>query len=91
MIGHIFGCAVKDVDDDEAIYISDTQFNFHQNENKLYVSTKVLPEADGRILDKVVVEWRGIDQGNSPDSLTLEDGGVNGDIIAGDDYYTLNT
>ena len=89
LICFFFGCTVKDSEDDAAIYISDTQFNFHQNENKLYVSTKVLPEADGRILDKVVVEWRGIDQSNSPDSLTLEDGGVDGDIIAGDDYYTL--
>ena len=82
-------CGVEDTDEDSAIYISDPQFNFHQDVNKLYVSAMVLPQIDGKILDNVIVEWFGTNQENIPDSLILKDGGVNGDIIAGDDIYTL--
>ena len=83
------GCDVEDKNEDSTIYISDPQFNFHQDVNKLYVSAMVLPEIDGKILDNVIVEWFGTNQENIPDSLILKDGGVNGDIIAGDDIYTL--
>ena len=83
------GCGVEDKNEDSAIYISDPQFNFHQDVNKLYVSAMVLPQVDGKILDNVIVEWFGTNQENVPDSLILKDGGVNGDIIAGDDIYTL--
>ena len=83
------GCGVEDKNEDSTIYISDPQFNFHQDVNKLYVSAMVLPQIDGKILDNVIVEWFGTNQENIPDSLILKDGGVNGDIIAGDDIYTL--
>ena len=82
-------CGVEDTDEDSAIYISDPQFNFHQDVNKLYVSAMVLPKLDGKILDNVIVEWFGTNQENVPDSLILKDAGINGDIIAGDDIYTL--
>ena len=83
------GCTVKDSDDDTAAYISDAQFNFHQDVNMLYVSAKVLPEVEGKILDNVIVEWHGTKEENTPDSLILKDNGMNGDIIAEDDIYTL--
>ena len=83
------GCGVEDRNEDSTIYISDPQFNFHQDVNKLYVSAMVLPQIDGKILDNVIVEWFGTNQENVPDSLILKDGGVNGDIITGDDIYTL--
>ena len=83
------GCGVEDKNEDSVIYISDPQFNFHQDVNKLYISAMVLPQINGKILDNVIVEWFGTNQKNVPDSLILKDGGVNGDIIAGDDIYTL--
>ena len=83
------GCGVEDTDEDTVVYISDPQFNFHQDVNKLYISAMVLPQINGKILDNVIVEWFGTNQENVPDSLILKDGGVNGDIIAGDDIYTL--
>lgn len=89
LILFFFGCTVKDSDDDSAAYISDAQFNFHQDVNMLYVSAKVLPEAEGKILDNVIVEWYGTKEENDPDSLILKDNGMNGDIIAEDDIYTL--
>ena len=89
LILFFFGCTVKDSDDDSAVYISDAQFNFHQDVNMLYVSAKVLPEAEGKILDNVIVEWYGTKEENDPDSLILKDNGMSGDIIAEDDIYTL--
>ncbi len=83
------GCGAEDKNEDSVIYISDPQFNFHQDVNKLYISAMVLPQINGKILDNVTVEWFGTNQENIPDSLILKDGGVNGDIIAGDDIYTL--
>ena len=83
------GCTVKDSDDDSVAYISDAQFNFHQDVNMLYVSAMVLPEAEGKILDNVIVEWYGTKEENAPDSLILKDNGMDGDIIAEDDIYTL--
>ena len=83
------GCTVKDSDDDSVAYISDAQFNFHQDVNMLYVSAKGLPEAEGKILDNVIVEWYGTKEENVPDSLILKDNGMDGDIIAEDDIYTL--
>ena len=85
----IISCGVKDSEEEFAVLISDTQFNFHQNTNQLFVSTKVQPDLDGRILDKVIVEWFGTSLENTPDSLTLFDDGTNGDILSNDDYYTL--
>jgi len=89
LIIFFFGCTIKDSEDDPPTYISDIQFNFHQNENNLYIAAKILPEADGKVLDKVLVEWKGTNNDNIPDSLSLEDTGLSGDIIAADDYYAL--
>ena len=71
------------------VYISDTQFNFHQNTNQLYISAKVQPDLNGQALDKVIVEWYGTSLDSTPDSLTLIDDGTNGDIISFDNIYTL--
>ena len=83
------GCGVTDTDDNAEIYISDTQFNFHQNTNELYISSKVEPEFEGKKLDEVMVEWFGTDLENRPDSLTLLDDGTSGDIISTDNIFTI--
>ena len=85
----ISGCGESNPSDESIVYISDTQFNFHQNTNQLYISTKVQPEQNGQILDKVMVEWFGTSLDSTPDSLTLIDDGTNGDIISFDNIYTL--
>ena len=85
----IIACDVKDSEEESLLTISDTQFNFHQNTNQLFISTKVQPNFDGQILDKVVIEWFGTNIENTPDSLILMDDGTNGDIISFDDYHTL--
>ena len=52
----IVGCEVKELDDNEMVYISDTQFNFHQNTNELYISSKVEPEFEGKGLYRWVLD-----------------------------------
>ena len=66
----IAACGESTPDDESLVYISDTQFNFHQNTNQLYISTKVQPDLNGQALDKVIVEWYGTSLDNTPDSLT---------------------
>ena len=85
----IAACGESTPDDESLVYISDTQFNFHQNTNQLYISTKVQPDLNGQALDKVIVEWYGTSLDSTPDSLTLIDDGTNGDIISFDNIYTL--
>ena len=85
----IAACGESSLDDESLVYISDTQFNFHQNTNQLYISTKVQPDLNGQALDKVIVEWYGTSLDSTPDSLTLIDDGTNGDIISFDNIYTL--
>ena len=85
----IAACGESTSGDDSLDYISDTQFNFHQNTNQLYISTKVQPDLNGQTLDKVMVEWYGTSLDSTPDSLTLIDDGTNGDIISFDNIYTL--
>ena len=85
----IAACGESTPDDESLVYISDTQFNFHQNTNQLYISTKVQPDLNGQALDKVIVEWYGTSLDSTPDSLTLIDDGTNGDIISFDNIYAL--
>ena len=85
----IAACGESTLDEESLVYISDTQFNFHQNTNQLYISTKVQPDLNGQALDKVIVEWYGTSLDSTPDSLTLIDDGTNGDIISFDNIYTL--
>ena len=48
------GCDIQDDNvADAASYVSGTQFNFHQDVNKLYIHAEILPVADGKILDNV--------------------------------------
>ena len=85
----IASCGESTSGDESLDYISDIQFNFHQNTNQLYISTKVQPDLNGQTLDKVMVEWYGTSLDSTPDSLTLIDDGTNGDIISFDNIYTL--
>ena len=89
LLTFFIGCGEKQPDEESLDSISDVQFNFHQNTNQLFISAKIQPDLDGRILDKVLVEWFGTSLDNMPDSLTLIDDGTNGDIISNDDYYTI--
>ena len=61
--------------------IINPSFSFLQDVNKLYFSVNVESTFEGEKLDSVLVFWHGISREGSPDKFTLNDGGVQGDII----------
>jgi len=69
--------------------ILDTQFTFHQDVGELYFSIAVDPNYynSANIIAKVL--WYGTNNMNTPDSLVLNDNGLDGDIIIDDKMYSL--
>jgi len=69
--------------------IINPSFSFLQDVNKLYFSVNVESTFEGEKLDSVLVFWHGISREGSPDKFTLNDGGVQGDIIMNDDVFAI--
>ena len=69
--------------------IINPSFSFLQDVNKLYFSVNVESTFEGEKLDSVLVFWYGISREGSPDKFTLNDGGVQGDIIMNDDVFAI--
>ena len=69
--------------------ISNTQFTFHQDVNKLYFGAGAEPKYNSKSLTQLSLHWYGTDKNNTPDSLTLVDDGTSGDIILNDDLYAI--
>ena len=69
--------------------ISNTQFTFHQDVNKLYFGAGAEPTYNFKSLTQLSLHWYGTDKNNTPDSLTLVDDGTSGDIIFNDDLYAI--
>ena len=68
--------------------IQELQFEFLQYANKLYFSAEVQPEYLGNSLDSVMVLWYGTQFNSLPDIISLNNSGIEGDIIAGDKIYS---
>ncbi|HIA79533.1 MAG TPA: hypothetical protein EYO07_05170 [Candidatus Marinimicrobia bacterium] len=81
------GCPETEPTKDSVNSISDVQFNFHQDVNKLYFAASVAAFYEDRSLTNVSLLWYGTDSTNTPDSLALRDDGTDGDIISGDGMY----
>lgn len=84
----IFSCE-EVVNNSEVVPISDSQFTFHQDINKIYFAVHVENIFNGNLLDSIVVDWYGDSRTNTKDVLKLYDDGTNGDIIMSDDFYSL--
>ena len=69
--------------------ISNTQFTFHQDVNKLYFGAGAELTYNSNSLTQLSLHWYGTDKNNTPDSLTLVDDGTSGDIILNDDLYAI--
>ena len=65
----------------------DPSFTFLQDVNKLYFSVNSESAYQGNSLDSVIVHWYGISRDQSPDVISLNDSGIKGDIIIGDDVF----
>ena len=74
--------------------ISDTQFTFLQDQNTVYFSARIEEQYQGNILDSTFVRWYGPSLSGPYDFVPLNDRGLNGDIIEGDNIFSrkiLNT
>tara|TARA_Y100000591_G_C21822527_1_gene694509 strand:+ start:1311 stop:1838 length:528 start_codon:yes stop_codon:yes gene_type:complete len=85
----IFSCS--DPNKEESVFpLSDPEFTFHQDENKLYFGIQVDPEYKGRAVDNVFVYWYGTNPPENTDGvnqIVLNDSGIAGDIIIGDKLF----
>ena len=83
----LFSCS-----ETEPIYyespISNTTFTFMQDQNTVYFSANFEDEYQSEKLDSTFVRWYGPDISGDFDVIVLNDSGVNGDIIAGDNIFS---
>ena len=68
--------------------ISNPTFTFMQDQNTVYFSAKFKTEYQEEELDSTFVRWYGPDITGSFDVIVLNDDGVNGDIISGDNIFS---
>jgi len=68
--------------------ISNPEFTFMQDQNTIYFSAKFQEEYQEAILDSSFVRWYGSGLAGGFDAIALNDDGVKGDIIEGDNIFT---
>ena len=85
----IFSCS--DPNKEEVVFpLSQPEFTFHQDDNKLYFAIHADREYKGRALDNVFVYWYGTispEDNDGVNQIALNDSGIAGDIISGDNLY----
>lgn len=84
----VFSCDEPQKDDVVSI-LSDSQFTFHQDQNKIYFAINAAKTMNGIQIDSVTLNWYGSSRSNAKDVLTLNDDGFDGDIIMNDDLYSI--
>ena len=80
-------CSDEKNQDSEDLILNPS-FSFLQDVNKLYFSVTVGSVYQGYALDGVVVLWYGVNLGSQTDTISLNDLGINGDIIMNDDIFS---
>ena len=67
--------------------ISNPEFTFMQDQNKVYFSANFQEEYQGEALDSAFVRWYSSSLALGFDVVALNDDGINGDIIEGDNIF----
>ena len=67
--------------------ISNPEFTFMQDQNKVYFSANFQEEYQGEAIDSAFVRWYSSSLSLGFDVVALNDDGVNGDIIEGDNIF----
>ena len=89
LIGLIMWSCSEKNDPIDSNKILDTQFTFHQEDDELYFSMTINLDYQDISNVRAKVFWYGNSSQNTPDSLLLNDSGLNGDIINGDQMYSI--
>lgn len=84
----LWGCSKLPEAPESADPLQNLQFKFLQYANKLYFAAEVQPDYLGNLLDSVTVLWYGTQVNSLPDKVSLNNAGIEGDIIAGDKIYS---
>ena len=84
----LWGCSKLPEAPESVNPLQNLQFEFLQYANKLYFAAEVQPEYLGNSLDSVMVLWYGTQVNSLPDRVSLNNSGIEGDIIAGDKIYS---
>ena len=84
----LWGCSKLPEAPESVDPLQNLQFEFLQYVNKLYFTAEVLPEHLGNSLDSVMVLWYGTQVNSLPDIVSLNNSGIEGDIIADDKIYS---
>ena len=84
----LWGCSKLPEAPESVDPLQNLQFEFLQYANKLYFSAEVQPDYLGNLLDSVTVLWYGTQVNSLPDRVSLNNSGIEGDIIAGDKIYS---
>lgn len=84
----LWGCSKLPEAPESADPLQNLQFEFLQYANKLYFAAEVQPDYLGNLLDSVMVLWYGTQVNSFPDRVSLNNAGIEGDIIAGDKIYS---
>ena len=84
----LWGCSKLPEAPESVDPLQNLQFEFLQYSNKLYFAAEVQPEYLGNSLDSVMVLWYGTQVNSLPDIISLNNSGIEGDIIAGDKIYS---
>lgn len=88
ILGFLYFSCSDPVDEETIFPMDDPNFTFHQDANKLYFSLRTDSKYQNAKLESVVVYWYGTSRDNPPDTISLNDSGINGDIIMNDDIYS---
>lgn len=84
----LWGCSKLPEAPESVDPLQNLQFEFLQYVNKLYFAAEVQPEYLGNSLDSVMVLWYGTQVNSLPDIVSLNNSGIEGDIIADDKIYS---
>ena len=84
----LWGCSKLPEAPESVDPLQNLQFEFLQYVNKLYFAAEVQPEYLGNSLDSVMVLWYGTQVNLLPDRVSLNNSGIEGDIIADDKIYS---
>ena len=84
----LWGCSKLPEAPESVDPLQNLQFEFLQYSNKLYFAAEIQPEYLGNSLDSVMVLWYGTQVNSLPDRVSLNNAGIEGDIIAGDKIYS---
>lgn len=83
-----WGCPGNPADEETSLF-QEAVFNYDQGLNTLYFAVQMEPSYLGQPLLAVNSLYFGFDSTQTADSLILNDGGAEGDIIMGDGVYSI--